>query len=102
MSSRSATRHIFLSKTIEQLKEERKKNLPMIFMDLEKAYKWYIEAVNLADIEEKREPCGVKSEFLVGDGMYKGSTSSPLGYDKLTVGDQDVSIMMQPPWLSKN
>lgn len=40
MSSKSPTRHVFLSKTMEQLKEE-KKNLHMIFIDLEKAYKWY-------------------------------------------------------------
>lgn len=65
MSSRSATRHIFLSKTMEQLKEE-KKNLPMIFIDLEKAYKWYIEAVNLADVEEK----SISDDIEIVQNMY--------------------------------
>lgn len=65
MSSRSATRHIFLSKTMEQLKEE-KKILPMIFIDLEKAYKWYIEAVNLADVEEK----SISDDIEIVQNMY--------------------------------
>lgn len=65
MSSRSATRHIFLSKTMEQLKEE-KKNLPMIFIDLDKAYKWYIEAVNLADVEEK----SISDDIEIVQNMY--------------------------------
>ena len=118
MSDRSITEAIYLLRRLTELCRDRKVDLHLVFIDLEKAYDrvprdlvWscleqkgvlpaYIRVIK--DMYEEgrtrvRMPGGPTDDFYVGMGLHQGSALSPFLFtivmDELTKGIQD-----ELPW----
>ena len=98
MPGRSTIEAIYLLKRLMGLYRDRKVDLHMMFIDLEKAYDRALhEDMYEGGRTSVRMPGGVTDDFFVGMGLHQGSTLSPflsiLVMDELTQGIQD-----ELPW----
>ena len=115
----STTEPIFALRILQEKYQERKKDLHMVLVDLEKAYDrvprdliwWALRKKNIPEAyitiiqdmykETKtrvKTRCGLTHYFNIGVGLHQGSTLSPLLFIIIIMDVLASTIQRDPPW----
>ena len=116
----STTEPIFALRILQEKYQERKKDVHMVFVDLEKAYDrvprdliwWALRRKNIPEAyitiiqdmykatkTKVKTRCGLTQYFNIEVGLHQGSTLSPLLFIIIMdVLASSMSIQRDPPW----